>query len=320
MPRNLPRVLLAAKTKKGRQRQRRGLRLRDFTVTQKTKARYESAVSKILPFLESQDDTSDLDGLVCDFMELQWSRDEAVGYIADVLSGLHFFMPELRGTLRHSWRLFRQWRRVEAPQRAPPLTVWIVKAVIARALEIDQLAFAALFAVGYHCLLRTGELLALQFKDLELSSETGVISLYSSKSGLRTGTEEAVAVRDPLVLDLPRTLAVSQRFCPGQKLWPYSAQFFRNRFAEHMRFFRISHLQMKPYSLRRGGATFLLQIGLPLDTILLRGRWRSLNVARLYLQDGLPQLPHLRIDPVDRKKLERYSSQCPHTAFQPRPC
>ena len=97
-------------------------------------------------------------------MELQWSRGEAVGYIADVLSGLHFSMPELRGTLRHSWRLFRQWRRVEAPQRAPPLTVWIVKAVIARALEIDQLAFAALFAVGYHCLLRTGELLALQFQ------------------------------------------------------------------------------------------------------------------------------------------------------------
>ena len=120
-----------------------------------------------------------------------------------------------------------------------------------------------------HCLLRTGELLALQFKDLELSTETGVVSLYSSKSGLRTGTEEAVAVRDPLVLELLQTLAVSQKFCPGQKLWPHSAQFFRNRFAEHMRFFRIAHLKMKPYSLRRGGATFLLQQGLPLDVILL---------------------------------------------------
>jgi hypothetical protein len=39
---------------------------------------------------------------------------------------------------------------VEAPQRAPPLTVWTVKAVIARALEVDQLAFAVLFALGYH--------------------------------------------------------------------------------------------------------------------------------------------------------------------------
>jgi hypothetical protein len=99
-------------------------------------------------------------------------------------------------------------------------------------------------------------LLALQFKDLELSTETGVVSLYSSKSGLRTGTEEAVAVRDPLVLELLQTLAVSQKFCPGQKLWPHSAQFFRNRFAEHMRFFRIAHLKMKPYSLRGGGQHF----------------------------------------------------------------
>jgi hypothetical protein len=54
-----------------------------------------------------------------------------------------------------------------------------------------------------------------------------------------------------------------------------------------MRFFRISHLNMKPYSLGRGGATWLLQQGVPLDVILVRGRWKSLGVARLYLEDGL---------------------------------
>ena len=43
----------------------------------------------------------------------------------------------------------------------------------------------------------------VQFKALELGDEVGVCSLYSSsKSGLRTGSEEAVSIRDPLVLDL----------------------------------------------------------------------------------------------------------------------
>ena len=46
-------MLLAAKTRKGRQAQRRCLRLRDFTVTQKTRSRYESAVIKSFPSLKA---------------------------------------------------------------------------------------------------------------------------------------------------------------------------------------------------------------------------------------------------------------------------
>eukprot|EP00435_Cladocopium_sp_Y103_P046259 s2759_g13.t1 len=50
-----------------------------------------------------------------------------------------------------------------------------------------------------------GEILALQWKDLELSHQCGVVSLYSSKSGMRTGSEEAVSIRDSLVLEVLAT-------------------------------------------------------------------------------------------------------------------
>lgn len=317
MPRSAPRVLLAARTQKARKEQRKGIRLRDYTVTQKTKERYERAVGRLLPFLEAQPSLDDLDGVLCDYIELEWSRGESVGYIADTLSGMHFFWPQIKGSLRLAWKMFKSWRRIESPQKAPPLTVSIVKAVIGRSVELNDLAFGALFALAFHCMLRTGEFLALQYKDLELSDECGIVSLYSSKSGLRTGSEEAVSIRDPLVLNLLRTLAQVEKHSEGQRLWPYSAQSFRNRFEQYMRFFRIAHLRMKPYSLRRGGATFLLQEAVPLDVILLRGRWRSLGVARLYLQDGLAQLPQLRVAPVDKVKINRYSQMCPLTAFWP---
>ena len=103
----------------------------------------------------------------------------------------------------------------------------------------------------------------------------------------------------------------------GQRLWPHSSQSFRNRLKAYMRFFRISHLNMKPYSLRRGGATWLLQQGVPLDVILVRGRWRSLGVARLYLEDGLAHIPQLRMSPLEKQRLDKYASQCPKTAFRP---
>lgn len=64
MPRTRPRVVLAARTVEGGKQQRKGIRLRDFTVQERTRVRYETAVGKILPFLEKQDNLQDIDELV----------------------------------------------------------------------------------------------------------------------------------------------------------------------------------------------------------------------------------------------------------------
>eukprot|EP00438_Fugacium_kawagutii_P002591 Skav214080 [mRNA] locus=scaffold2927:68069:70095:- [translate_table: standard] len=265
-----PRVLLAGRSVAERRRLRRGIRLRDYTITEKTRARYSAAVAKLLPFLEAQPDLSELDQIISDWIELEWVRGSPLCHIADALSGLHHFWPELRGRLREAWRLFKSWRRIETPSRAPPITVDIVRAFIGRAVLSDQLAFASLVAVGFHGLLRTGELLTLQFRDLELNSECGILSLRATKSGQRTNTLEAVALRDSLTLQLLETLRMVAGTEPCSPLWPHSPQAFRETFRKYCQFFRISHLLFKPYSLRRGGATFLLQQGVPMEAILLK--------------------------------------------------
>lgn len=317
MPRTLPRVVLAGRTPAQRRASRRGISLRDFSITAKTKQRYLSAVSHILPYLENLQGTPDYDSILSEWIEAQWARGEPLTIIADCLSGLQFFWPELKGSLRHSWRMFKNWRRVEAPARAPPITPMVVAALVVAAVERNQLAFAVMLAVGFHGLLRTGELLALQWQDVEFNQQCGIITLQSSKSGLRTGTEEAIAVRDSLTLQLLHTLFSTRNWVPGDKLWPYSAQSFRNTFANYLAHFGLKELLFKPYSLRRGGATFLLQCGLPMETILLRGRWRSLNVARLYLEDGLAQLPKLRLSEQRIIHLRTYAARAPLTVFQP---
>eukprot|EP00438_Fugacium_kawagutii_P033223 Skav231044 [mRNA] locus=scaffold446:243817:254709:+ [translate_table: standard] len=248
-------------------------------VTGEAMGRKSATHSSVAPYLEAHPDPQTYDSLISDWIEYQWARGEALTIIADSLSGLHFYWPELKGTLRHSWRMFRNWRRVEAPARAPPITPLIVAAMIVRAVHRDELAFGVLLAVGFHGLLRTGELLSLQFQDIEFTSQCGVISLKSSKSGLRTGAEEAIAVRDPLTLQLLHTLRAIRSPSAGDKLWPHSGQSFRNTFQRYLQMFQLEGLAFKPYSLRRGGATFLLQCGLPMETILVRGRWRSLNVT-----------------------------------------
>ena len=150
------RVLLAARTAQERRRQRVGLRLKDFTIAAQTRKRYEAAVSQILPFLESQPSLADIDGVVADWVDFLWSKGTFVAVIADTLSGLHWYWPELKGHLRHSWKMFKSWRRIETPARAAPLTPVIVRAMVARAVELNYVSLA------FHVLMRTGELLQLR--------------------------------------------------------------------------------------------------------------------------------------------------------------
>lgn len=141
-----PRLILAGKTQKERRQRRRGIRLKDFSVTEKTRLRYLSAVAKVLPVLESCPCFRDYDIWLCEWIEQQWARGEPLCYISDALSGLHFYMPECKGTLRQAWRMFKDWRKVEAPTRAPPITSLLVRAIVARAVQKNQLAFATLVA------------------------------------------------------------------------------------------------------------------------------------------------------------------------------
>lgn len=152
MPRNIPRVVLAGKSHAERRRARAGISLKALSITTKTRQRYEVAVSRILPFLEQQDKAQDFDHVISEWVEAQWVRGESVNLIADCLSGLHFYMPELKGTLRNAWRLFKTWRRVESPCRAPPMTLDIIKAMISRAVEKSDISFAALLSLGFHIL------------------------------------------------------------------------------------------------------------------------------------------------------------------------
>lgn len=88
MPVEPRRVLLAGRTPAERRRNRAGLRLRDFSITARTRARYELAVGRLVPYLEKQENLQCMDDTICEWIEAQWARGESVNFIADALSGL----------------------------------------------------------------------------------------------------------------------------------------------------------------------------------------------------------------------------------------
>ena len=300
------------RTQRERRLARRGIRLRSIGISQKTESRYLSAVARILPTLETCHDAQALDGLCEDWIECEWIKGTPLGVIGDALSGIHFFWPQAKGFLRGAWRLYRNWRKIEVPQRAPPLPISVCQALVGALLEVDQIQLAFLIGLGFHAYLRTGELLRLRFSDISATRAQGVVTIRASKSGLRFNIDEAVTILDPTLLQLWDILRQLQP-SPSSLIWNRSATVFRRQFRAVLETLDVHPLGFQPYSLRRGGATFHFMRRCTMDSILLRGRWRSLNVGRLYLEDGMATLQQLNLSQRAKQLVRHFQVGLPST-------
>ena len=293
-----------------RRRARLNLVLADIGITSATLDRYHHAVSRLRPVLEQVNTEAQLDDLISDWIQSEFEDGAPLHLIADALSGLHYFEPFTKGKLIRSWRLFSIWRRYEVPCRAPPLTQDLVLAMAGYCISICELSMAALLLLGFHCLMRTGELLQVRPCDFILDAQVGLVSIPSSKSGIRHNTRESVTIRDQSTLATVTAmveLRQSQGF-DNTPCWDRSGSCFRDLFRRILAALEISSLGFRPYSLRRGGATYEMQSHGLMERTLIRGRWKNSNVARIYISDGLAMIPRLKMTWAAKFKVAQHSS------------
>ena len=279
------------------QQQRREARqnvvLEDVGITSSTLDRYYLAVSRMQHILDDISTEFDLDERVAEWVQTEFEDGAPIHLIGDALSGLHHFEPFTKRRLPKAWRLYGIWRKYEIPCRAPPLTQDICLGMAGWAIQHNELTMGALILLAFHCLLRTGEILQLRPCDFILDSQSGVVSLPTSKSGVRNTSRESVTIRDPITLetvqamiDLRTQLGFSQTPC-----WGRSGSSFRALFRRILIELDLAELNFRPYSLRRGGATYEMQTHGLMEKTLIRGRWKNSNIARIYICDGLAMLP-----------------------------
>ena len=306
-----PRSIRKGRTVAERQAVRKGVSLRGAGISCQTEQRYNSALALVLPFLEQASGLDQLDQITEEWIEYEWHKGTSLGSIGDALCGLHYFWPQVKGLLRGSWKLYKNWRRLEIPQRAPPMPRSVALAMISLFLEWNEPTMAFLIALGFHAYLRTGEILRLKCQDILLSPETGVVTIKASKTGLRFNIDESVALTDSALWRLWELCHLPRALRPDQYIWPRCAQTFRKLFHEALSFLQLTPLKLQPYSIRRGGATYDFQCQKQLNAILLRGRWRALGVARLYLEDGQAQLTQLCMSSKGKRLVAHYSNGLP---------
>lgn len=165
-------------------------------------------------------------------------------------------------------------------------------------------------------MLRTGEVLGLRASHLTCAPHERqvLISLGLTKGGKRQGAAESVILGyEPAVRLVKQWKAVASSTAPLAR----SPAAWRKLFNEGLQALRLEEFGFRPYSLRRGGATFWFSKHQSLDRILVQGRWHTQKSARVYLNEGLAVLAQMKI-PVTSQYVKPYFNIFTQEAAQPR--
>ena len=265
-------------------------RLRELLVERKTLQRYELAVGWFMQWcllvgLGTAQNFEELDWQLSEYLEFLWEQDQRRGLAGDTLSGVSHYANAKR-KIPFSWRLLAAWQRNEVPVRAPPMSRLMALAIAGAAALDNDGWFALSILVGFHAFLRTTELLTLTVGQVILSPTTNevVLDLGYTKSGKRRGARELVVLDEPVCASLLR-MAVAGRD-PTHLLVGCTPTQWRQKFAKYCEAAGLAGFELKPYSLRRGGATAFFMLTGSISLALERGRWGQSATARIYLTEG----------------------------------
>ena len=273
--------------------------LRSLTVQPITRKRYDESLQHFYDYLAREgldlpSKRDKMDQFVSDYIEYLWSEGEGRASASNFLAALQDRDPKLKGLLPLSWRLMRTWTTAEVPNRAPPLTETVLKAMVGWSFLHEHFRFGISLLVGFYGLLRTGELLSLQAWQFQTSTSNDpvVVSLGLTKSGKRQGAAESITLTEHGVIQLLRKWkAVASPY----DYLTEKPHVWREMFQNCLKSIGVERWDFRPYSLRRGGATSLfVKIG-SLDRVLLLGRWTAVKTAKIYLNSGLAMLADIQI-------------------------
>ena len=294
---------------------RRGFNLRQAAIRPITRKLYVEAFTALwawagLPPPTHVASRKAYDALLAEYICLLWEHGATRGEAGNALSGSVAAFPELRGRgkLPESWYMLQCWSRLEVPCRAPPLPALVVLAMCDWLCRRGQTAMAFLLAAGFDCFLRTRELLSLTWADISVDrSGGGVISLAHTKVGQRNAAFEASVILDPVVPGLLRRARAQA--VPGTSedcyIFPGSEARFYLLFGQALEELGLAACGFRPYSLRRGGATAYFRATRNMSATIERGRWATLRVARIYVNDGLAKEVELRLPSEQQARLRR---------------
>lgn len=238
----------------------------------------------------------ELDELVCEYLNYLYITGGSKANGQACVSGIGFAIPRMRGNLPLSALALRGWDKLRPSVAYPPLTWPLTVAIACRMAQTGFLLQAVGTLLSFHCLLRVGELTQLRKSDVAIRGDERIgIEGFGGALRLRrakTGKNQWVTITDPDVLHL--VTALLDGLADEDRVFSFSPSSFRRLLRRTCNDLGIDTPYV-PHSLRHGGATQLHMRGIPIEEIMLRGRWASSKSARRYIQAGQALLLAIKV-------------------------
>ena len=194
----------------------------------------------------------------------------------------------LRSALAGPWNILKTWEVLEPSQHHKPLPKQILYAIVITALAWEWQRVGVLLVVAFFGLLRPSEAIALRRKDVSLPSdhwEKGIlyIRVGAPKTRMKAARDQHVRIDEPMIADWISKMIGSMP--PWSRIWHGSLAAFKSRF-DLLQKEVLGSCVFVPASLRPGGATYLFRVFEEnLQRLQWRGRWRSIRMLEIYVQE-----------------------------------
>jgi len=234
---------------------------------------------------------------------------------SETINAIGSTRPIVKRHLTAAWDLAFAWLQDEPHQHHPALPLSILVSIITVCLLWGWPTEAAIFALTWNGLLRIGEVLDACRQDLILPADSApgqchvLLRIREPKTRGRGARHQCARV-DPI--DVVHLLSeVFGRLSPSDRLWPFSAATLRRRLVQVMSSIGLqTKVQngIRPFdlgSLRPGGATHMLAVTEDSSLVQRRGRWVSMQVMNIYLQEVSVATCLPRLDPSVRDRVQR---------------
>jgi integrase len=234
-----------------------------------------------------------IDVLLSEYLDHQHSIGGSYEYANQTLHGLVYRAPGLKPPLLAESRMrLRGWARLKRSSSHPPIT-WELSVVFAVAMATaSAYAEAVGLLVSFDCYLRVGELTRITLVDVAMPNDPRNGSSDSSMAfrlaHTKTGPNQRVSMQNPLVMRILQQYLRTRTpaFLPADRIFPFSSQRLRSLMRTVAAALGVGAIPYVPHSLRHGGATHDYLRGASMPDIMKRGRWKSLESASRYIQQG----------------------------------
>lgn len=189
---------------------------------------YRTAIDRFLRFVSKRrldiSRPSRLDRQIAEFIGVSYQEGEPLSYAGHLLSAVKRFHPRLRLAVPEASQFLRNWQRCYVPQRAVPASWPLVEALMGFAFRRREPALALLLALGFSCLLRTAEMLALTHHHVVFHPGQRGLSVILPGSKTSQGNPQVLLIDDTDLVALARTIVKPR--C-ASLLWPHGPHRFR---------------------------------------------------------------------------------------------